>query len=171
MAAGKEIKRLRGNMSAQEAATLIGVDVDRLRKWEQRDVDPKDSGDILRVENFFGLPISDLPKLDNFQWTSKSGSKTNVDTVHSLSESNRILAEANKILAEAHDRIARGNEKLINLLELSYHKPSSADPALLHPEEPVKTSAEKELLQTGHTGPYENRRKRGPGDSSKKKGK
>lgn len=188
MAVGKEIKRLRGNVSTLKAANLIGVDVERLRKWEQRDADPKDYDDIKRVEDFFGVPLSGLTKLDKFRWSKNIESKVseaepNYGTIRSLADSNRVMADSNKvlseanrtladahkILADAHDRIVRGNEKLINLLEISFHKSSSVDPALLHPAEPIQTSAEKELLQTGHTGPFENRRKKGPVGSSNKK--
>lgn len=72
MAAGREIKRLRENqpkkVSAEMAASLIGVDVERLRKWEQRDADPKDSEDIRKVEKYFGQSVSKLNLLENFQF-------------------------------------------------------------------------------------------------------
>lgn len=71
MAAGKEIKRLRGNVSAAKAANLMGVDPERLRKWEERNVDPKDVGDINAVESFFGCTLKDLETLDNFQFSPK----------------------------------------------------------------------------------------------------
>ena len=68
MAAGQEIKRLRGSISVEKVANLIGVNAGRLRKWEQRDADPKDSGDIAKIEAYFGVPIKELPNLDNFQF-------------------------------------------------------------------------------------------------------
>lgn len=69
MAAGKEIKRLRGkNISAADAATFIGVGVDRLRKWEERDVDPSDTGDIAKVETYFGIPLWALKDLKTFDF-------------------------------------------------------------------------------------------------------
>lgn len=71
MAAGKEIKRLRGNVSAAKAASLMGVDPDRLRKWEERNVDPKDVGDINAVENYFGCTLKELESLDKFQFGPK----------------------------------------------------------------------------------------------------
>lgn len=71
MAAGKEIKRLRGNVSAAKAANLIGVDPERLRKWEERNVDPKDVGDISAVEAYFGCTLKELEQLDNFQFSPK----------------------------------------------------------------------------------------------------
>lgn len=47
MAAGKEIERLRkshaNRLSVAKAASFIGVDSERLRKWESRDADPSDT--------------------------------------------------------------------------------------------------------------------------------
>jgi transcriptional regulator with XRE-family HTH domain len=72
MATGKEIKRLRESnekkISVAKAASLIGIDSERLRKWEQRDADPNDSDDIEKVEKYFGVSLDDLKKLDNFQF-------------------------------------------------------------------------------------------------------
>lgn len=72
MAAGKELKRIREfqkpKVSAKKAAMLIGVDLDRYTKWEQRDVNPKDSGDIKRVELYFNCNIDDLDKIKDFQF-------------------------------------------------------------------------------------------------------
>ena len=49
MAAGKEIKRLRESgikkISAETLAGYMNVDAAKLRKWEQRNADPKVSGD------------------------------------------------------------------------------------------------------------------------------
>ena len=49
MAAGKEIKRLRESgikkILAETLAGYMNVDAAKLRKWEQRNADPKDSGD------------------------------------------------------------------------------------------------------------------------------
>lgn len=71
MAAGKEIKRLRGNISAQTVADLIGISADKLRKWEQRDADPKDVSDIRQVEWYFGCKLEDLKNLDNYNFVQK----------------------------------------------------------------------------------------------------
>lgn len=68
MATGKEIKRLRGKKSALDVAALIGVSVDRLRKWEERDTDPADTGDIQKVENYFGVPLDGLVSLSDFDF-------------------------------------------------------------------------------------------------------
>lgn len=72
MAAGREIKRLRGKVSAADAARLIGVGVDRLRKWEERDADPSDSGDIKRVEAYFGCSLTELKDLKSFDFVEVS---------------------------------------------------------------------------------------------------
>src|SRR5688572_25603176 len=71
MATGKEIKRLRGKISAARVAELIGVDADRLRKWEERDTDPKDTGDVEKVEAYFGVTLSELADLTNFDFVKK----------------------------------------------------------------------------------------------------
>lgn len=69
MAAGKEIKRLRGkDVTASKAAKFIGVGVDRLRKWEERDTNPTDTGDIQKVEMYFGCSLGDLAKLKEFDF-------------------------------------------------------------------------------------------------------
>ncbi len=61
MAAGKEIKRLRESgikkISAETLAGYMNVDAAKLRKWEQRDADPKDSGDKKNVETYFGCTL------------------------------------------------------------------------------------------------------------------
>jgi len=72
MAAGKEIKRLRESgikkISAETLAGYMNVDAAKLRKWEQRDADPKDSGDKKNVETYFGCTLIGLEKLDKFQF-------------------------------------------------------------------------------------------------------
>jgi transcriptional regulator with XRE-family HTH domain len=68
MAFGKEIKRLRekASWSAQKTADQLGVKVERLRKWEQRDLDPRDE-DALLIEKFFNLPIAEIKKVDDIR--------------------------------------------------------------------------------------------------------
>lgn len=65
MAFGKEIKRLRekANLSAQKLADAIGIDADRLRKWEQKDMDPRDE-DTKKIEAYFGMGITEVMLLD-----------------------------------------------------------------------------------------------------------
>jgi transcriptional regulator with XRE-family HTH domain len=68
MAFGKEIKRLRekASWSAQKAADQLGVKVERLRKWEQRDLDPRDE-DATLIEKYFNLPIAEIKKVDDIR--------------------------------------------------------------------------------------------------------
>lgn len=71
MPAGEHLKRLRekANISVAKAADLVGVDADRWRKWEQRNADPKDSGDTNKILTFFQISeIGDLCRLENFQF-------------------------------------------------------------------------------------------------------
>lgn len=68
MAFGKEIKRLRDsiNLSAQKLADLIGIDAERLRKWEQKDLNPREE-DVARIETYFGLPLEGIMNLENLR--------------------------------------------------------------------------------------------------------
>lgn len=64
MAFGTEIKRLReaSKASAQLFADAIGISADRLRKWEQRDLDPRYE-DAAKIEAYFEMSIQELIKL------------------------------------------------------------------------------------------------------------
>lgn len=63
MGFGKEIKRLRSDagVSAKKLADLIGVDSERLRKWELYDFEPR-AEDQYKIENFFGNNLEDIKK-------------------------------------------------------------------------------------------------------------
>lgn len=68
MAFGAEIKRLRehANISVQKIAELIGVDPERWRKWEQKDMTPrKEDGD--KIEAFFGMDLAELMELKSIK--------------------------------------------------------------------------------------------------------
>jgi phage repressor protein C with HTH and peptisase S24 domain len=69
MGTGKQIKRLRlrARLSAEKAAALIGVDVDRLRKWEAKDLEPRNA-DSRKIEAFFGIALDDLEQLESFNF-------------------------------------------------------------------------------------------------------
>lgn len=73
MGAGAEIKRLRelSGKSAAVVASLIGVDAERMRKWERNNVDPNDSEDIRKVELYFGKTLNELGTLETFQFVKK----------------------------------------------------------------------------------------------------
>lgn len=68
MAFGKEIKRLREDVpiSAQKLADRIGIDADRLRKWEQKDLDPRHD-DVILIEAFFGMEIKEVMSLTSIK--------------------------------------------------------------------------------------------------------
>jgi len=91
MAAGKEIKRLRESgikkISAETLAGYMNVDAAKLRKWEQRDADPKDSGDKKNVETYFGCTLIGLEKLDKFQfYDPKFSKKPSIKTNEELAQ-------------------------------------------------------------------------------------
>lgn len=113
MAAGKEIKRLRGkNITASQAASLIGVGVDRLRKWEERDTDPSDTGDIAKVERYFGVTLSDLKTLKSFDFVETPRGTDLLDNKDLTMQAILNLTESNRILAESNRSLARSNEEL-----------------------------------------------------------
>lgn len=68
MAFGKEIKRLREEVpiSAQKLADLIGIDVERMRKWEQKDMDPRHE-DAMKIEGFFGMDLKAVMALKSIK--------------------------------------------------------------------------------------------------------
>jgi transcriptional regulator with XRE-family HTH domain len=68
MAFGKEIKRLRDgiNLSAQKLADLIGIDAERLRKWEQKDLNPREE-DMARIESYFGMRLDEIMGLQHLR--------------------------------------------------------------------------------------------------------
>lgn len=68
MAFGKEILRLRKavNISAEKLAKMIGIRADRLRKWEEKDNDPREE-DTRRIEEFFGMEIQKVMELDSIR--------------------------------------------------------------------------------------------------------
>lgn len=68
MSFGKEMKRLReeANMSVQKIADMIGVNADRWRKWEEKDLKPRMEDGII-IEAFFGMGIRDLTKLESIK--------------------------------------------------------------------------------------------------------
>jgi transcriptional regulator with XRE-family HTH domain len=109
MATGKEIKRLRGKkVTAAKAAALIGVGVDKLRKWEERDTDPSDSGDIQRVEDYFGQKLSQLNQIKSFDFveTPRGTSDFRDKYIASLERENeRIQRDLDVNLSELKDNI------------------------------------------------------------------
>lgn len=136
MAAGKEIKRLRGSISVQKVASLIGVDVERLRKWEQRDADPKDSGDVAAVEAYFGRPISELSRLDNFQFVPRTLSLKSTSPVAEYRDKYILLLEKlnqekDREIKEIHEKFtafermlteAKRNQEVIYAFQMAFQE-------------------------------------------------
>ena len=93
MPAGKHLKRLREGqlhkISAEKAAVYIGVNAGRYTKWEQRDVDPKDTGDIEKVESYFNCSLKNLEKLENFQFYERKRT-TKIEIKESILQSQNI---------------------------------------------------------------------------------
>lgn len=58
---GTEIRRLREkhNVSAQLLADAVGIDAERLRAWEKKDLTPK-SDDTKKIEDYFGMSLEKL---------------------------------------------------------------------------------------------------------------
>lgn len=110
MAAGKEIKRLRGSVSAERVAHLIGVPSGRLRKWEERDTDPKDTGDIRAVEIFFGCRLADLKNLEYVEWRPRNPTPGNNEPSDLL---NRYVQTLERQVAEKDTVVREVNERLI----------------------------------------------------------
>ncbi|WP_276484844.1 helix-turn-helix domain-containing protein [Paraflavitalea pollutisoli] len=81
MAFGKEIKRLRDsiNLSAQKLADLIGIDAERLRKWEQKDLNPREE-DVARIEQFFGITLEEVMQLEHLR-AARLIPRTNTDNL------------------------------------------------------------------------------------------
>ena len=76
MAFGKDIKKLREEapISVQKLADLIGVDADRWRKLEQKDLDPR-LEDTQLIESFFGMTLNQIRRLTSIKKFLKVPSK------------------------------------------------------------------------------------------------
>jgi transcriptional regulator with XRE-family HTH domain len=76
MAFGATIKKLRtdARISAQKLADEIGINADRLRKWEERDLNPR-YDDAQKIEAYFGMTLEkvmNLPELPKFKKSLKN---------------------------------------------------------------------------------------------------
>lgn len=119
MATGKEIKRLRGkDVTASKAAKFIGVGVDRLRKWEERDTDPVDTGDRAKIEAYFGVKLDQLHTVASFDFVEKKPAGGLQEAAHApmleilmqkliqvTDTTNRLLERQEKGLLEKVDRV------------------------------------------------------------------
>lgn len=68
MGFGSVLKKLRekSGLSAPKMANIIGIDVDRMRKWEQKDLTPRYS-DRQKIEAFFNMDLDEIAKLSTIE--------------------------------------------------------------------------------------------------------
>lgn len=66
MGFGSELKqaRLELGISAAKMAEVMGVDAERLRKWESRDAEPRDTGDRKSVAQFLEIDLDNFKGID-----------------------------------------------------------------------------------------------------------
>lgn len=113
MAFGKEIKRLRGGLSAEYIASILGVGVDKYRKWEERDSNPKDSGEIERIQDYFGMPIADLASLKSFDFVEKPKVDYRDKLIKSLESQILMLEDKVRLLTGEMRHIALTNQAIV----------------------------------------------------------
>lgn len=113
VAFGKEIKRLReqSNYSAKKMADLMNVDVERLRKWEQRDQDPRDE-DTEKIEAFFQMPINEAMKLKSLPKVQKVPLLKMAFSTEDLLKDNLQLRALVKTL---YNRVAKHEAKIYGI--------------------------------------------------------
>jgi len=65
---GGDIKKLRegAGISVQKLADKIGVNADRLRKWEEKDLTPR-FDDAQTIEAFFGMDLAKISQLKSIK--------------------------------------------------------------------------------------------------------
>lgn len=121
MAFGTEIKRLRedANISVKKIADKIGVNPDRWRKWEEKDLTPR-LEDAQLIESFFGMEIS---KVGNLQSIKKflivpRGSSKNESTVQEPEPEFKKVSSLSDIpnshLLDVIAALVRQNEKVLD---------------------------------------------------------
>jgi transcriptional regulator with XRE-family HTH domain len=118
MAFGKEIKRIKEThkYSAKKMADILGVDVERLRKWMQKDSDPRD-GDVAKIEENTGFELSQFSEIErlpvlgipNSSSTFKRTSKVAMENqIELLAISRTILS----VLAEIQTPLKKGSSPI-----------------------------------------------------------
>jgi transcriptional regulator with XRE-family HTH domain len=80
MAFGKEIKRIKlgQKLTAARVAEILGVSQDRLTKWMQKDLNPREE-DIIKMERKMGMSVDEIMKLDKLPIIQKV---PNNSTIH-----------------------------------------------------------------------------------------
>ena len=141
---GKELKRIRelNELSARKFAQYIGIDADRLRKWESAGHNPKEE-DALLIEDYFKVGLEDLNKIQKFQFFSKAKDNVKVEEpagtitgtytgkytdeiVRDLAHSAAVVGESNKLLSAANTKILDQNSELISVIKLAYGRQGSS---------------------------------------------
>lgn len=95
MGVGAELKRIRienNKISVLKLATRVGVDPERWRKWEAKDLNPRDEDSVL-IEKFFGVPISDLHLIHKITISSNVPGKKPNDSTNSTIKIKRAYVE------------------------------------------------------------------------------
>lgn len=131
MAAGAELKRIRlaNSKSANSFAKLLGVDVERYRKWEQKDANPRED-DAEIVKCYFKIKtLEELAEIDELPKSSgkydepsigESKNKTpdfTQDLINSLKKNIEILEQTNRDQADRVNRLLKSNSDLMLQLQ------------------------------------------------------
>lgn len=153
-------KRKERGLSVPELADVIDIPADRIYKWESGKAAPKYE-DRQFIEKWINSEDwKNVPRLTG----NTERENYNERSLNNLTESNKILAEANKTLADANKTLAEANhvisknhDELIQLTKMIVQANSRTSQATVTSETDSKVSteeAEKELRQTGRTGPF-----------------
>lgn len=114
MGFGKHIKNLRNKkrISAEKLAIILGVDADRLRKWEAKDMSPREN-DTRSIENAFGMKMDEilnLEELPDFQKVQNRGEfvtlfkSTAEETLQQKAIVRTLLHATSKMMAKVYGR-------------------------------------------------------------------
>ncbi len=114
MAFGKEIKRIKENqkLTAGRLAQILGVSQDRLTKWMQRDLNPKEE-DVLTIESRLGMTLDEIMKLDRLPSIQKVPNDITFNDALGITIENQIEVLATgrtilSILAELQAPLKKG---------------------------------------------------------------
>lgn len=114
MAFGKEIKRIKENqkLTAGRLAQILGVSQDRLTKWMQKDLNPKED-DVMRIETKIGMTLDEIMKLDRLPSIQKVPNDINFNDALGITIENQIEVLATgrtilSILAELQAPLKKG---------------------------------------------------------------
>ena len=123
LATGSELKRIReaSNLSANSLAKLLDVSSDRLRKWEQRDIDPKHE-DQIKIEKFFNIELSELGKIKRVPVFPNKSNTLNDDSALDNQTKDEIIRALNETIEAQKKTIDLLEEKLTKQLGSNFQK-------------------------------------------------